>query len=85
MSVSVKACRGGGKWGVDHDDLSADKNLVFVFLLYKEFDEVTTAPEVWVMPAKEVEKRKKKWFSGSGLYYSGTDLDGFKDQWKYFK
>ena len=86
--ISVKTVRdGGGKWGVGHDDLSGEKDLVFVFLLYADFDDPTTNPDVWVMPAKDVETRKRGWLDGaSAIYYSGSnapdDLDKFKDAWK---
>src|SRR5208283_1170428 len=48
-TISVKSARGGGKWGVEKDDLSKEKDLLFVFLLYKSFEDVTTDPQVWVM------------------------------------
>ncbi|MDW8469978.1 MAG: hypothetical protein RML56_14465 [Burkholderiales bacterium] len=88
LSVSVKSARGGGKWGVDENDLAADKNLVFVFLLYKNFEDVKTNPEVWVMPASDVDKRKRRWFKKFAIYYSHKrlrphDLDKFKDAWHY--
>jgi hypothetical protein len=86
-TISVKAARGGGKWGVDKDDLSKEKDLLFVFLLYKSFDEdVTTNPLVWVMKAADVEKRKRPWFNKSAIYYGvrkhmPPDLADFKDAW----
>lgn len=87
-TVSVKAAQGGGKWPVGKADLSQEENLVFVFLLYRNFENVWTDPEVWVMPAREVERRKKKWLVGSAIYYSHTvlapnDLDEFKNAWHY--
>lgn len=86
IRVSVKAVRSGGKWGVGRDDLSGEKDLIFVFLLYRSFDNLTTNPEVYVMPAKDVEKRKQGWLNEtSAIYYSGinaaADLDNFKDAW----
>ena len=85
-TVSVKSTRGGGKWPVDSRDLSGEKNLVFVFLLYKDFEDVTTDPEVWVMRAADVESRKERWFEKSAIYYSHSklapkDLEKFRDAW----
>ncbi|MGU0800201.1 hypothetical protein ACSETL_34770 [Pseudomonas aeruginosa] len=86
MAVSVKAVRGGGKWGVGRDDLSSHKDLVFVFLLYTDFDDLIVNPDVWVMRAKDVETRKAGWLNQAfAIYYSGAnaphDLDRFKDAW----
>lgn len=85
-TVSVKAVCGGGKWSVGSDDLSGHKDLVFVFLLYRAFDDLTTDPEVIVMKASDVEARKQGWLNGtSAIYYAGSnapeDLDKFKDAW----
>ncbi len=85
-TINVKSACGGGKWGVNKDDLSKEKNLLFVFLLYKSFDDVKTSPEVWVMPAADVEKRKRPWFEKSAVYYgvrahTPSDLEFFKNGW----
>ncbi len=87
-TVSVKAAQGGGKWPVGKHDLSHEKDLVFVFLLYRNFKDVTTDPDVWVMPAVEVERRKKGWLVGSAIFYShkqltAPDLLQFQNAWKY--
>ena len=86
--ISVKAARGGGKWPVDKRDLSGEKDLVFVFLLYRKFEDPKTDPDVWIMPAPEVEIRKRKWFDRSAIYYSHRqhappDLTRFCDRWDY--
>ena len=39
--VSVKAMRGGGKWGIGTQDYSKEKNLVFVLLHYKKFGQLS--------------------------------------------
>lgn len=86
LRVSVKAVRDGGKWGVGKDDLSIEEDLIFFFLLYKSFDDLATSPDVYVMPATEVEKRKQPWLNEtSAIYYSGInkskDLEYFKNAW----
>jgi hypothetical protein len=88
--ISVKAVCGGGKWGVDNREVSTENNMIYVFLIYKNFEDVTTDPEVWIMPANEVEKRKKPWFEGSAIYYSHKentpkDLAEFKNAWHYIE
>jgi hypothetical protein len=54
--VSVKAVCGGGKWPVGTDDHSLHPNRVFVFLHYRSFGEIYSNPDVFVVPAIEVEK-----------------------------
>jgi len=86
-TISVKAIQAGGKWGVGKDDLSQRSDLVFVFLLYKSFKNVTTDPQVWVMNAADVQKRKSPWIGGqhaichSHHEVSPRDLDDFEDAW----
>ena len=87
-TVSVKAVRAGGKWPVGKSDLSHKSNMVFIFLLYKKFSDARTDPEVWVMPAKDVEARKRKWMDGHGIYYSHAnlgvpDLETYRDAWHH--
>jgi hypothetical protein len=87
-TVSVKSARGGGKWGVDKHSLSEieSRDLVFVFLLYKSFEDVTSDPLVWIMKAADVKKRKRPWFDKWAIYYSHrqqtpADLEDFKNAW----
>lgn len=85
-TISVKAARGGGKWPVESRGVSNEKDLIFVFLLYRQFEDVTTDPEVWVMKASDVELRKRRWFEKSAIYYSHkelapADLHEFKNAW----
>ena len=87
-TLSVKAIRGGGKWPVGKSDLSTNRNMIFVFLLYKNFADVQTDPDVWIMPAKDAESRKRAWFDGYAIYYSHAklgvpDLNSYKDAWHY--
>jgi len=85
-TISVKSARGGGKWGVEKYDLSERHDLLFVFLLYRSFEDVTTDPQVWIMKAADVEQRKRPWFEKSAIYYSHhkqtpADLGDFKNAW----
>jgi hypothetical protein len=87
-TVSVKAARGGGKWGVGSRDLSHDPNLIFVFLLYAKFEDPDTDPTVWVMPAAEVQAKKRRWINGWAIFYAHRDaapkdLAAFRDRWDY--
>jgi hypothetical protein len=54
-AVSVKAMRGGGKWGIGNHDYSKEKNLVFVLLQYKKFSDLIELPEIWVIPGVRAE------------------------------
>lgn len=85
ITISVKAVCKGDKWGVGRENLCHRDDMIFVFLLYRNFDDLTTTPEVWVIPAKDVEARKLGWLNGtSAIYYGGknkTDLREFKDAW----
>jgi hypothetical protein len=87
MEISVKAIRrGAGKWGVDVDDVSTRKDLIYVFLHYAAFDDATTTPEVYVIPAKSVQKMKEPWFKKSAIYCSNQAcrerLLPYKDRWE---
>ena len=90
-TVSVKSVCGGGKWGVGKANLSNKKNLVFVFLQYENFRDLKSNPKVWVMPAPDVEKRKRPWLGGSyAIYYSHkkqtpSDLEIFRERWDYIE
>lgn len=88
QTVSVKAVCGGGKWPVDGEDVSKRKDLVYVFLRYRRFKDVTTDPDVYVIPARTVQKLKRPWFKKPALYYSHPEhaprsLKRYKDAWKY--
>ena len=81
--------RGGGKWGVGKRSFSHRNDLLFVFLLYEAFADLDSTPKVWIMPAPEVEERKRQWLDGGyAIYYSHKlhrpiDLDDFRDRWDY--
>ena len=49
FDVSVKAIRGGGKWGVGTEDHGKEPNLVFVFLHYKNFGDATTQANTFAL------------------------------------
>lgn len=87
-TVSVKSIRGGGKWPVDAEDVSGKRELVYVLLLYRGFEDVTTNPEVFVMPARDVQKLKRPWFNKQAVYYSHRkhaprNLERYRNAWKY--
>lgn len=89
VEVSVKAVRGGGKWGVGADDLSRRPRLVFVFLHFSAFEDPSACPEAFVVPAADVEKLKEKWFEAYAVYFSNGErrarLERYRDAWsKYF-
>jgi hypothetical protein len=88
FDVSVKAIRGGGKWGVGNVDYSGDKKLFFVFLHYKKFEDPTDRPEAFIVPAVFVERNKRRWFKQFGIYYSHhklkANLTSYKEAWKCF-
>lgn len=68
--VSVKAIRGGGKWGIGkHNYTDAEHNeLVFVLLHFRDFGNLEANPDIWVVPAKDAEKLKLPWHDQFGLY-----------------
>ncbi len=86
--ISVKAIRGGGKWGVGKEDVSKRKNLVYVLLYYRDFLLIESQPIVWVIPAAEAQKIKEPWFENFAIYCSNkerrTKLKKFKDAWKKY-
>jgi hypothetical protein len=64
LAVSVKAVRGNaGKWTVGAEDYSEQTDLIFVFLLYKNFDDLETSPRAWVVPAVDVQAIKQPWLN----------------------
>lgn len=87
ISIDVKSIRKGGKWGVGKKDYSAQHNLIFVLLYYKEWGDLTSQPEAYIVPAKIIEIMKKPWLDGNfAVYYShyenrAVDLPSYRDQW----
>ncbi len=89
QTVSVKSVRGGGKWPVDGDDHSSDPGLVYVFLLYRAFEDVVTDPDVFVMPAADVQKSRHEWFNKQAIYYSDArlkpiELERYRNAWQKY-
>ena len=85
-AVSVKAMRGGGKWGIGNHDYSKEKNLVFVLLHYKKFSDLIELPEIWVIPGVSAEEIKRPWHQQFGLYIykdHAHELHPYKDAWKH--
>jgi len=89
--ISVKSIRGGGKWGVGKEDYSGKKWMIFVFLHYKSFSDLDKPPEVWVIPAQDVERLKRGWHPGTSAVYCSNEkdrqeLEEYKGAWrKYLK
>ena len=89
IKISVKAVRGGGKWPVGNVDWSEEKNTFFAFLYYPDFSNVTTRPEVFIVPVWEVQKLKESWFDSFAVYFSNQErrirLEPFRDAWHLLK
>ena len=92
-SVSVKSVTKGGKWGIGKVDYSEKINLIFVFLYYKNFENIHEIPTCYVIDAPTVEKIKEQWFDSFALYYSGNHPSGekrsdiiseYKENWRIF-
>jgi hypothetical protein len=83
--ISVKAVCGGGKWGVSSDDESGCKNRIYVLLIYRDFDDLKGAVDVFVVPAPKLQSLKAPWFKGQGVYYSDKQtlsvLEKYRDAW----
>lgn len=86
--VSVKAGQQKGKWGIGKTEYEDDPTLIFVFLLYKNFSDIDTIPDAWVIPAPIVNKLKKAWIGGTYAIYNDkehqTNIAPYKDAWHYF-
>lgn len=67
--VSVKAVCGGGKWPIGRPDAPSNPNLVYVFLLFRGFEDVTVLPEVYVIPAADVHELRDDWMHGLMAVY----------------
>ena len=88
--VSVKAVQKAGKWGVGVTDYSKEKNLIFVFLYFRQFENLELSPETWVIPANIVEKIKLPWLGGASAVYFSNEMQReiiskYKDAWHLFK
>jgi len=85
--VSVKAIRGGGKWGIGKENYSNSGKLVFVLLHYKDFEDVNKIPDAWVLPAKQAEKIKRKWHEPQFAIYCYKEdfpkLEKYKNAWHF--
>jgi len=84
--VSVKAMRGGGKWGIGTQDYSKKDNLVFVLLHYKKFDHINELPDIWIVPAKDAERIKRPWHDQYGLFIYREHahlLEPYRNAWEH--
>ncbi len=85
--VSVKAVTQGSKWGIGTQDYSRQKDLIFVFLFYKKFNDLTTIPEAWIIPAVDVERISRPWIGGSYAVYfdknCAPEIEVYKNRWDF--
>lgn len=84
--VSVKAILGGGKWGIGKENYKNSENLVFMLFLYKSFEDTSTLPEVWIVPAVNANEIKKPWHNQFALFlYKNVSylLEPYKNAWQH--
>jgi len=84
LEISVKAIRGGGKWGVGTEDFGSRPNLFFVLLHFLSFADPKHAPRAWVLPAADVARIRKPWFQSQAVFtYKSLlhELTPFEDAW----
>ena len=86
--VSVKAIRGGTKWPIGKESYSDQEDLVFVLLLYEDFENLARPPETWVIPAAQAEQLKRKWEGGTYAIYRSPAgrhrLEPYKEAWQEY-
>ncbi|NTW77396.1 MAG: hypothetical protein HGB33_06435 [Syntrophaceae bacterium] len=83
--VSVKAIRGGGKFGIGTHDYSEYPHLVFVLCYFRKFESLTDIPEIWIVPAREAETIKFPWHDQYALYLYKEHIDKlapYRDAWQ---
>jgi len=89
IRISVKTVRGGGKWPVGNSDWKKEQDMFFIFLYYCDFGNVATRPEVFIVPAPDVQKLKESWFDSFALYFSNQErlerLEPYRDAWHLIK
>ncbi len=86
--ISVKAIRGGGKFGIGTEDYADPKysDLAFMLFRYNNFNDLNTVPETWIVPAVEAEAIKRPWHAQKALYlYKDLAplLEPFRDAWHH--
>ena len=85
IRISVKAVRGGGKWPVGNSDWKEEQDMFFIFLYYHDFEDVTKQPDVFIVPAPDVQKLKEPWFDSFALYFSNQErwarLKPYQNAW----
>jgi hypothetical protein len=89
LKISVKAVRGGGKWGVGVENFKKQKDLFFILLKYNNFIDISVRPEAYIIPAIDVEKLKEEWFDKYAVYFSGVKrrnrLEKYREAWHLLK
>jgi len=86
--VSVKAIRGGGKWGIGSENYADPKHndLVFMLFWYKDFADISSHPDVWIVPASKAEEIKQPWHKQSAIYLYKEHihmLEPYKNAWHH--
>ena len=86
--ISVKAVRGGGKWGATFHDESEKFNRIYVLLLFNDFENIKSLPLTYVIPAVDAEKMKADWRGDKGIYYSSrtnrpVNLNDYLNAWHH--
>lgn len=75
-SIDVKAVRGYSSWPVSN--IKKDDQHFIAYVAYKnEFDNITTSPDVFLVPSKKVASFSTK----AGMRSNKTGIDAYKDNW----
>ena len=84
VEVSVKAVRSYGKWGVGKKGIKIPDKRIYCFLHYRHFDGMTENPDVFVVPGRIVNQRKKTWHDEWGFYFNKKNIariNMWRDRW----
>ncbi|NLH40167.1 MAG: hypothetical protein GX445_08935 [Elusimicrobia bacterium] len=91
FAVSVKSVRKStGKWVIGtRENILKSKKIIYIFLKYNNFEDIKDPPEVFVIPAKNVEQLKEKWLNNQyAIYFSPQQnlkkINCYKNKWGLF-
>ncbi len=84
FSISVKAVRSGGKWGIDQLEEKETENMYYVLLKYDAFETIDSLPEVYVLPANIAQDMKEPWQKEKlwAIFYQGKKAKPELNQYK---